>query len=258
MSNLTKSKIALFCFVLIGCAEPDTGGIPPVLDAIGDIQDAAGQNHALEQATRKAQQHPAESVDVPQTGTYVVEFDTTAGKFSVEVNREWAPIGADRFYKLVKDNFFDGAGFFRVVPGFMVQWGLAADPLRNEKWSVTLLDDPVLKSNTRGYITFAKTQRPNSRSSQVFINFGDNSRLDADGFAPFGKVIEGMEAVDGICSEYGETPDQGMVRMGGKKYLESKFPMLDYITTTTLVKDDLAHDTADEETNETHAEPAEE
>lgn len=247
MSNLTKSKIAVFCFVLIGCAEPDSAGVPPVLDAIGDMQDATGLEQATQKAQHRQEQHPAESVDVPLTGTYVIEFDTTAGKFSVEVNREWAPIGADRFYKLVKDKFYDGAGFFRVVPGFMVQWGLAADPLRNEKWSVPLQDDPVLKSNTRGYITFAKTQRPNSRSSQVFINFGDNSRLDADGFAPFGKVIEGMEAVDGISSEYGETPDQGMVRMGGKKYLESKFPGLDYINSATLVKDDLEHDTSDEE-----------
>lgn len=258
MSRLSLPKIALICFVLVGCAEPESSSVPPVMDAMGDMRQVARKHfdrpEAVQKAMEKAKEESANAapppLGVPSTGRYVVEFDTTAGKFQVEVNREWAPFGADRFYKLVKAEFFDGAGFFRVMPGFMVQWGLAADPLKNRNWSATIPDEPVLKSNKRGYITFAKTQMPNSRSSQVFINFADNANLDAQGFSPFGKVIAGMDSVDGICSEYGQTPDQGMIRMGGSEYLESKYPKLDYINSTSFVIDDLPQESDEPVTEE--------
>lgn len=184
--------------------------------------------------------------DVPATGTYQVEFITTEGKFLVEVNREWAPIGAHRFYQLVQDRFYDDAGFFRVMPGFVVQFGLPADPSQNEKWAEGLQDEPVLQSNNRGYLTFAKSNAPNSRTTQVFISLDDNEPLDAMGFSPFGQVIEGMDVVDQINSEYGEEPQQPSIEIQGNAYLQSRFPNLSYIQTARIIKDDLNPATEDE------------
>lgn len=167
---------------------------------------------------------------------FKAQFDTTAGTFVVEVTREWAPNGADRFYNLVKNGYFDGTKFFRVLPGFMAQFGIHGDPAVSAKWrQANLVDDKVTQSNKRGYLTFA-TAGPNTRTTQLFINFGDNSRLDASGFAPFGKVIKGMEAVDKIYSGYGEQPDQGRIQMEGNKYLTAEWPKLDTIKKATLVK----------------------
>lgn len=166
-----------------------------------------------------------------------VKFDTSVGPFVVECHRDWAPLGADRFYDMCKNGFFDGARYFRVIHGFMVQFGLAADPKMSARYAENnLMDEPVLKSNLRGKITFAKSGMPNSRSSQVFINYGDNSRLDADGFAPFGEVIYGMENVDKITDQYGEQPNQGQIRSRGNEYLNQRFPELDYTNKVTLVK----------------------
>ena len=123
---------------------------------------------------------------------FKVKFETSTGDFIVEVHREWAPIGAERFYQLVKSGFYDECRFFRVVPGFMVQFGINGDPGVQRQWENNITDDPVVKSNTRGFVTFA-TSGPNSRTTQIFINFGDNESLDGQGFAPFGEVIEGME-----------------------------------------------------------------
>lgn len=161
---------------------------------------------------------------------YRVKFETSKGDFVVEVNREWAPHGADRFYELVKSGFYDEARFFRVVPGFMVQFGISGDPKVQEKWGdKTIPDDPVVKSNKKGYVTFAKTPRPDSRSTQVFINYADNSFLDDQGFAPFGRVVEGMDVVEKINAEYRERPVQGLIRTRGNDYLKREFPRLDYI-----------------------------
>ena len=167
---------------------------------------------------------------------FKAQFETTAGTFVVEVTREWAPNGADRFYNLVKNGYFDGTKFFRVLPGFMAQFGIHGDPVVSAKWrQANLVDDKVTQSNKRGYLTFA-TAGPNTRTTQMFINFGDNSRLDSDGFAPFGKVIKGMEVVDKIHSGYREEPDQGRIQMEGNKYLEKNFPKLDSIKKATLLK----------------------
>src|SRR4051795_761434 len=166
---------------------------------------------------------------------YKVRFDTSKGAFVVEVHRDWAPNGADRFYNLVKNGFFDDARFFRVVSGFMVQFGINADPRISAPWrSATIKDDPVRQSNKRGYITFA-TSGPDSRTSHVFINFADNSRLDGQGFAPFGQVTSGMNVVDALHSGYGEGapsgrgPEQGRIQREGNAYLKKDFPNLDYI-----------------------------
>ena len=172
--------------------------------------------------------------------TYKVKFDTTKGVFVVEVTRAWAPRGADRFYNLVKNGFYDNVRFFRVISGFMVQFGINGDPAIMSQWrSAQIPDDPVTQSNTRGMITFA-TAGPNTRTSQVFINFADNARLDQSGFAPFGKVVSGMNFVDALNAEYGEGaprgrgPDQSRLQSEGNAYLAKDFPRMDYIKKATI------------------------
>ena len=173
--------------------------------------------------------------------TFKAQFDTTKGKFTVEVTRSLAPNGADRFYNLVKSGYFTDIAFFRVIPGFMCQFGINGDPAVSAKWrDANITDDPVKGSNKRGTITFA-TAGPNTRTTQLFINFGDNVGLDGQGFAPFGKVTDGMDVVDKINSEYGEGapngngPDQGRIQMEGNAYLKKDFPNLDYIKSATII-----------------------
>lgn len=166
---------------------------------------------------------------------FSVTFETSAGSFEITINRDWAPNGADRFYNLVKNGYYNEQRFFRVVPGFVVQWGMSGDPeLTKELMGARILDDPVRESNTRGRITFAATNEPNSRTSQVFINLGENGNLDGMRFAPFGEVTKGMEVVDQINAEYGEQPSQGYIVEQGNAYLEENFPNLDYIKTLTI------------------------
>lgn len=174
--------------------------------------------------------------------TFRAKFDTTKGVFTVEVTRAWAPNGADRFYNLVKNGYYDGCRFFRVISGFMAQFGISGDPALNTAWrQARIPDDPVVQSNKRSFVTFAMAG-PNTRTTQLFINYADkNSMLDGQGFPPFGKVVEGMDVVDGLFSEYGEGaprgqgPDQGRVQMEGNAYLEKAFPKLDWIKSATLV-----------------------
>ncbi len=166
--------------------------------------------------------------------TFRVNMDTSRGMVVIEVTRADAPNGADRFYNLVKAKYYDGARFFRVIPGFMAQFGIAADPAVTKVWDVPIHDDPVKTSNVRGAVTFAQTSAPNSRSTQLFINYGDNSRLDASRFAPFGKVVSGMEFVDQIYSGDAENPDQQQIEQQGNAYLNKAFPNLDYIKTATI------------------------
>ena len=170
--------------------------------------------------------------------TFQAKFETTAGDFVIEVKREWSPNGADRFYQLVSSGLYDDCKFFRVVPGFMVQFGINGDPKVAAKWrEATIKDDPVIKSNKRGFVTFAKSGLPNSRTSQIFISYADkNTFLDSQGFSPFGQVIEGMDVVDKINSQYGEKPDQSQVQSRGNEYLNDKFPKLDGVTKATIVE----------------------
>ena len=168
---------------------------------------------------------------------FTAKFDTTAGVFVVEVTADWSPNGADRFYNLVKNGFFDGCRFFRVVPGFMVQFGINGDPDIQKNWEhATILDEKVKQPNARGTITFAKSAAPNSRTTQVFINYKENSFLNSQGFSPFGKVTSGMEVVDKIYSAYGEKPNQGLIQSQGNAYLNKEFPKLDYIKKATIEK----------------------
>ncbi|MCW3099286.1 MAG: cyclophilin type peptidyl-prolyl cis-trans isomerase [Chthonomonadaceae bacterium] len=170
---------------------------------------------------------------------YKAQFETTKGTFVVDVTREWSPNGADRFYNLVKYGFFDGVKFFRVVPSFVVQFGIHGDPAIATKWlESNIPDDKVVEGNKRGFLTFAKSGAPNSRSTQLFINLADNDRLDAMGFSAFGKVSKGMDVVDKLYGGYGEqiTQLQGQIAAEGNKYLETNWPKLDSIKKATILK----------------------
>ncbi|MDO8805248.1 MAG: peptidylprolyl isomerase [Elusimicrobiota bacterium] len=172
--------------------------------------------------------------------TFKVKFATTKGDFTVEVTRAWAPLGADRFYNLVKAGFFTDVTFFRVIEGFMVQFGIHGDPAVASAWrGARIMDDPVVQSNKKGYVSYAMAG-PDTRTTQMFINFGDNARLDSSGFSPFGKVTSGMNVVESIYSGYGEGapggngPDQGRVQSQGNKYLRADFPKMDYVKSASI------------------------
>jgi peptidyl-prolyl cis-trans isomerase A (cyclophilin A) len=175
--------------------------------------------------------------------TYTATFDTSAGPFVITVHRDWAPHGADRFYNLVKNGFFNDLRFFRAIPNFMVQFGIHGEPSVAALWrNARLPVDKVVQSNKRGFVTYAMGGSPDTRTTQVFINFRDNANLDAMGFAPFGEVTTGMDVVDKIYTGYGEGaprgsgPDQGRIQAEGNAYLIKSFPKLDYIKTATVAR----------------------
>ena len=214
-STRTAASLLLVLTALACGGESDSGG------------EATSDNPLLQP------QSPDLNVQAPTS--YRARFETSEGDFVVQVERAWAPVGADRFYNLVTNGYYDGARFFRVIGGFMAQFGMNADPLVTAQWRVaTLQDDPVVESNSRGRMTFAMTSQPNSRTTQVFINFGNNANLDGMGFAPFGEIVEGMDVVDGFYAGYGETPDQAQIQGRGNEYLESSFPELDYVIRATV------------------------
>lgn len=193
---------------------------------------------AVEVAPRPATVDGYEDIAWVETApeTYRVKFDTTAGAFVIECNAKWSEQGAQRFYELCKMGFFDNSGFFRVIHGFMVQFGLAADPKMTAQFAnKNLRDEPGRKSNQKGLISFA-TSGPNTRTTQVFINYGDNANLDKMGFTPFGEVIAGMESVEKITDEYAEQPNQTSIKQQGTEYLKENFPNLDFINKVTLVQ----------------------
>ncbi|MGD0497591.1 MAG: peptidylprolyl isomerase [Bryobacteraceae bacterium] len=180
------------------------------------------------------------SLNEQAPATFKAKFATTAGDFTVQVTRAWSPIGADRFYNLVKSGFFTDESFFRIVPGFIVQFGIPADPKVAAVWqNANVKDDPFKQSNAAGTLVFARTSAPNSRCTQFFINLADNARsLDPQaqpGFTPFGKVTEGMNVVQKLYSGYGERPDQVAIQSQGKAYLDKNFPKLDSIKSATIV-----------------------
>ncbi len=221
-SFFTMSMALLVLFGLI---------VAPVL-----AQESTGQAGGTLAATAKLRNPAALKEQAPPV--YKARFDTSAGPFVVEVHRDWAPNEADRFYNLVKNGFYDGCRFFRVMPGFMVQFGINGNPAIQRNWvNATIPDDPVKESNKQGTISFAQSGMPNSRTTQVFINYADNSRgLDrqGQGFAPFGKVVSGMDAVDKIYSGYGQEPNQGSIQSQGNAYLTKEYPKLDYIKKATI------------------------
>lgn len=169
-----------------------------------------------------------------------VQFNCSCGVFTAEIIPDWAPRGADRFMELLESDFFPGVRFFRVVKKprpFVVQFGIHGDPAVSAHWrNKAIPDDPVKQSNTAGTITFA-TSGPNSRTTQFFINLADNTFLDNQGFSPIGRVIEGMDAVNAICGDYGEKPDQSRIQRLGNVYLEDEFPKMDYIESVTLIEE---------------------
>lgn len=198
----------------------------------------AGKPAATASAYDRALLRPALLKDkAPET--FQTKFETTKGDFTVTVTRAWAPLAADRFYNLVKHHYFDGARFFRVVPNFVVQFGIAANPPVTAAWQkATIKDEPVTQKNTRGTLTFAKTSEPNSRTVEIFINLKDNPSLDSQGFAPFGAVDgSGMSAVDSFYGQYGDSAgmDQEPMEKGGEKYIAGKWPLLDVIKHASLV-----------------------
>ena len=214
--------------------------VPTLLVAAG-LALAMASLGAQQAAPRKSLLNPA-GLNEQAPATYTVNFDTTAGSFAVQVTREWAPHGADRFYNLVKNGFYDDARFFRAIKGFMVQFGINGDPKVSAVWQRAQIPaDPVKQSNTRGFITYAMGASPTTRTTQVFINFRDNANLDKLGFAPFGQVVApGMDVVDKIDTSYGEGaprgkgPEQGRVQAEGNAYLMKSFPNLDYIKSATI------------------------
>ena len=190
----------------------------------------------------------ASPVGFPGTETqapndFLVRFETSKGPFTVEVHRDWAPRGADRFYHLVQSQYFDNVRFFRVVSSFMAQFGMHGNPSVNAAWEkLPIQDDSVRESNRRGYLTFANAG-PNTRANQLFINTVNNRPLDEMGFAPFGRVIQGMAVLDSLFADYGDAPpggvgpDQTRIRAEGNTYLEREFPKLDFIRTARIVSD---------------------
>jgi peptidyl-prolyl cis-trans isomerase A (cyclophilin A) len=225
---LIQVSIAAALTCALAAAQSQTTAKPPVVHHAA----APAGDHALLNPGLLHARAPAE---------YDVRMTTTKGIVMIHVTRAWAPIGADRFYNLVGHHYFDGASFFRVIAGFMVQFGLSASPAVNHAWqNANIKDDPVTQSNHRGFITFA-TAGPNTRTTQVFINLVDNQRLDAQGFAPFGQVTQGMAVVDLLYSGYGEGapdgngPSQDAVANKGSAFLAAKFPKLDSIKTAVIV-----------------------
>ena len=212
------------------------GGIAAIM--LATVSVTAGQESALARAGRL--RNPA-ALTEKAPATFKADFDTSKGKFTITVTRAWAPLGADRLYNLVKAGFYDDVRFFRVIDGFMAQFGIHGTPSVQAIWRrAPLKDDPVKQSNRRGYVTFA-TAGPNTRTTQLFINYRDNANLDSMGFAPFGEVTAGMSVVDQLYNGYGEGaprgrgPDQGRLQAEGNTYLNKSFPRLDYIKTATIV-----------------------
>ncbi len=205
---------------------------------------SAGTSAAKRPVARPNLMNPA-SLRAKAPDLYKVKFTTTKGDFVVEVHRDWAPYGADRFFNLVRAGYYDDCAFFRVLRGFVAQFGINAKPAVNKVWmNANIHDDPVKQSNKRGYLTFAAASTPNSRSTQLFVNLRDNQPLDASGFAPIGMVTDGMDVVDKLYSDYGEGapdgkgPDQDKAQAGGKLYFTKNFPMLDSITTAKIMEPD--------------------
>lgn len=210
------------------------------LVALAAVVTAAVGVVAQTAAPRKSLMNPAAFRETAPE-TYNVKFDTSAGEFVIRVTRAWAPNGADRFFNLVKNGFYDEARFFRAVPNFMVQFGINGNPTVAKIWQTARIPpDKVTQSNKKGFITFAMGATPDTRTTQVFINFRNNTNLDGMGFAPFGEVVSGIENVDKIYTGYGEAaprgsgPPQARVVAEGNAYLTKSFPKMDFIRKATI------------------------
>ncbi len=236
MSNFLKTAVLCFACSVFSCA---IGAQTPT-PAPAKKPATAAKAPAAKGPFDPALLQPA-TLRLKAPAEYDVKFVTTAGEFTVHVTRTWAPNGADRFYNLVRHHFYDGAAFFRVLPGFMAQFGLSAYPEVSKVWeNATIKDDPILQSNHRGFLSFA-TAGPDTRTTQVFINYGNNEALDKSGFSAFAVVSDGMETVDKLYNGYGEGapdghgPDQGLIGSRGHAYLEKGFPKLDIVRSASII-----------------------
>jgi peptidyl-prolyl cis-trans isomerase A (cyclophilin A) len=237
----SRRLLAVAGFLAAACGSGPTTPMTPA-----EVSPSASSTAGVT-ATPRTGHHTASELD-PALATarapevFSTKFTTTQGDFVIEVHRSWAPRGADRFFNLARMGFFDDTRFFRAIEGFMVQFGIPGDPTVAAKWrEANLDDDPVTQSNLRGFVTFAQSGAPNSRSTQVFIAYNNHPRLDASGFAPFGRVVKGMEVVDSLYKGYGEGapdghgPSQERIQAEGNAYLDAEFPKLDRILTTEVL-----------------------
>jgi peptidyl-prolyl cis-trans isomerase A (cyclophilin A) len=236
---MPRTRLLVLAFVATATAACTTSSSPPAPSkAEGGAADSAA----------KAEPDVAPALLDPDSATaeapaeYKVEVTTKKGKFVLAIHREWAPLGADRFYNLVKIGYYDDLAFFRVVDGFMVQFGMHANPKVTKAWKpARIADDPPTQKNKKGTISFANSGK-NTRTTQVFINFNDNTPLDSMGFAPFGEVVEGMNIVERLHKGYGDGPpsgsgpDQREIERNGNEYLKRRFPELDYIQTARVLE----------------------
>ena len=222
------AMVSAFLLFAAGCRQGDAGdAATPTFDARTVLMDPS---HAL--------------WSEPAPDVFQVRVETSKGSFVIEAHRAWAPTGVDRFYNLVRTGFFDDSRFFRVRAGFIAQFGIPGDPAVTALWKDrTMPDDPVRQSNTRGYVAYAMTG-PDTRTTQLYINYGDHARLDAEGFAPIGRVVEGMEVVDQLYAGYDEEAGGGMrggkqdkMLEGGNAHLDAHFPLLDKLWRATMVKE---------------------
>lgn len=233
--------------LLLSCAAFIAASCKPSA-APSETQTASPAQQAAQTPPAAASPAPSSALMNPATLTakapddFKVSFETTKGDFVIEAHRAWAPNGVDRFYNAVKAGYYDGDAFFRVVKGFMVQFGINPDPAVNAKWvDARIPDDPASgHSNTRGMVTYAMAG-PNTRTTQLFVNYGDNASLDSQGFTPIGQVVSGMDVVDALYGEYGDAaafgghgPDQGRVQSEGAAYLRKDFPNLDWIKSAKI------------------------
>ena len=203
-------------------------------------QQQIDEQEEVKELIRKAEELEAEKSAQEVSGdaksTYTVEFECSNGTFVVECFSDWAPVGVAHFREAIEAGVYDGARFFRVIPDSVVQFGIAGDPELAAVWrEKNIVDEPAKQSNTRGMVTFAKSNAPNSRTTQIFISLKDNLQLDSMGFAPIGRVISGMEVVEDINSEYGDRPSQNQIQTLGNKFLDENFPNLDFIKKATIV-----------------------
>jgi len=238
--RFVSSTWVVVALASLGCKKP--AGEPPTQITQPVAAALAAQPVAAKPAPSAPTEKPSllklDAFKEQAPATYRAKFATSKGDFVVEVQRDWAPQGADRFFNLVKNGYFNDTRFFRVVKGFMVQWGIHGQGEANAVWrNANIPDDPVKQSNKRGFITFAMAG-PNTRTTQVFINYVDNARLDGMGFAPFGKIASGMDVVDSLFGEYRESPSQfqGRIQTEGNIYLAHDFPKLDYIIEASIVR----------------------
>ena len=236
--RLTVISLIVTILFAAGCSRNTSGQTPAPVETGKPtaIEDAASSLTPAEAARQKLLNPALLNEKAPEK--FRAKFTTSKGDFVVEVTRAWSPNGADRFYNLVKNGYYDDCRFFRVIDNFMVQFGINGDPALNRVLSqARIADDPVKQSNQRGYVTFAMAGQPNTRTTQIFINFKDNSFLDAQNFTPFGRVVEGMKVVDSLYKEYQGVPsdNQQQIQTQGNAYLDKQFPKLDYVKTASII-----------------------